>query len=287
MKNWLITKRTKRGISPVIATVLLIGLVVVAGLGVALVMFGTINSSDPLGVEVVAISSFETTDSDTRVDRFDITLENTKRTNVEISADAFSLFYFNGTPIQGWVMDQSKIVLTGYAIETIPLTCDNTIDQNEFVPGNDTIYIDITIYPQGETSSKSAKTFRSDVFAIGDTYGPLSLVSLNPSPIFSQIGLTMNFSVTNNGSMEINLQLEFSTASSSGIYFIMNGLNTSLHIFTLEKYESTTFQSEVFQLNSSALTIPGEPYLVFVTLSDYDNGDFLAFESLSVTYEPI
>ena len=85
MKNWLITKKTRRGISPVIATVLLIGLVVVAGLGVALVMFGTINTPDPLGIEVVAISSFETTDSDTKVDRFYITLQNTERTSIDIS----------------------------------------------------------------------------------------------------------------------------------------------------------------------------------------------------------
>ena len=287
MKNWLFTKRTKRGISPVIATVLLIGLVVVAGLGVALVMFGTINTPDPLGVEVVAISSFETTDSDLKVDKFDVTIQNTERTNVEISSDAFSLFYFNGTPILGWYMDQSKILLSALAIETVPLTCDNTIDQNELVPENDTIVIEVTIYPQGKTSARSAKTFSSDIFAIGNTYGPLSLTSLNPSPSFSQVGLIMNFSATNNGSMDINLQLAFSTASSNGLYFIMNGLNSSMYIFSLEKYESTTFQSEMFQLNSSALTNSDEPYLVFVTLSDTDNGNLLAFESLSVTYEPI
>ncbi|MHA2153920.1 MAG: archaellin/type IV pilin N-terminal domain-containing protein [Candidatus Hodarchaeales archaeon] len=287
MKNWLITKRTKRGISPVIATVLLIGLVVVAGLGVALVMFGTINTPDPLGVEVLAISSFETTDIDINVDKFDVTIQNTERTNVEISTDAFSLLYFNRTPILGWYMDQSKILLSGLSIVTIPLTCDNTIDQNELVPGNDTIFIDVTIFPEGKTSPKSARTFRSDIFTIGDTYGPVSLVSLSPSTTFSQEGLTLNFSVTNNGSTDLNLRLDFSTSSSSGLFFIVNGINTSLHVFTLEKLASTSFQSDVFQLNSSDLTSPGVPNLIFVTLSDNDNGNFLAIESLSVTYEPL
>ncbi|PWI48744.1 hypothetical protein CEE45_04985 [Candidatus Heimdallarchaeota archaeon B3_Heim] len=287
MKNWLITKKTKRGISPVIATVLLIGLVVVAGLGVALVMFGTINTPDPLGVEVIAISSFETTDSDIKVDRFDITLQNTERTNVEISADAFSLLYFDKTPIPGWYMDQSKILLPGLAIETISLTCDNTIDQNELIPGNDTIFIEVTVFPQGKTSSRSAKTFSSDVLTIGDTYGPTTLVSLNPSQTFGQEGLTMNFSLSNNGSMDMNLRLDFSVASSSGLFFILNSINRSSHIFTLEGFESTTFQEDLFQLNSSELTNPGEPYLIFVTLSDDDNGSILAIESLSVTYEPL
>ena len=286
MKNWLIRKRTKRAISPVIATVLLIGLVVVAGLAVALVMFGTINTPNPLNIEILAISSFETTDSDFYIDKFDVTLQNVERTKVEISADAFSLLYFNRTPITGWYMDQSKIILSGLAIVTVPLICDNTIDQNELVPGNDTIYIDVTVFPEGKTSPKSAKTFRSDILTVGDTYGPATLVSMTPLLTFGQEGLTMNFSVTNNGSMDLNLRLEFSIASSSGLYFIINGINTSLHTFTLEKFSLTTFQNELFQLNSSTSTSPGE-YLIFVTLSDYDNGDYLAIESLSVTYEPI
>ena len=56
--------KKRKAISPVIATVLLIGLVVLAGLGVALIIFGTINTPDPLKVEVVSISSFETTDEE-------------------------------------------------------------------------------------------------------------------------------------------------------------------------------------------------------------------------------
>ena len=56
MKKMLTFKRKKRAISPVIATVLLIGLVVVAGVGVAVVMFGTINSPDPLKLDIISIS---------------------------------------------------------------------------------------------------------------------------------------------------------------------------------------------------------------------------------------
>ncbi|MCK4847491.1 MAG: hypothetical protein KAT16_00540, partial [Candidatus Heimdallarchaeota archaeon] len=69
MRNLISFKRRKRAVSPVIATVLLIGLVVVAGLGVALVMFGTINTPDPLKIEFLSVSSFETTDGDYKVDR--------------------------------------------------------------------------------------------------------------------------------------------------------------------------------------------------------------------------
>ncbi len=286
-ENMMNMLKKKRGISPVIATVLLIGLVVVAGLGVALVMFGTLNTPDPLGVEVIGLSSFETTDNDIYVDRFDITLQNMERTNIEISPDAFSLLYFNRTPILGWYMDQTKILLSGLGIETISLACDNTIDQSELIPGNDTIYIDVTVYPQGKTSARSAETFRSDILTIGDTYGPLSLISLTSSLIFTQAGLTMNFSVINNGSLDLELRLEFSVASSSGLFFIINDINRSQYVFTLEKFEVTSFPSEVFQLNSSELTTPGEPNFVFVSLLDHDNDGLLALEMLSVTYEPI
>ncbi len=287
MKKLFKSRRKKRGISPVIATVLLIGLVVVAGLGVAIVMFGTINTPDPLGIEVLGFSSFETTDNDIKIDKFDITLQNTERTNIEITEESFSLFSIDRTLISGWSMDQSSIILPGLGSETIELSCDNTVDQSELTPENDTIYIEVTIYPQGKVNSRSGKTIRSDIFKVGDTYGPVSLVSRTPITTFSQSGLIMNFSVINNGSLALDLRLEFSTASSSGLYFLVNDVNTSQYIFVLGKYETSNFFDQVFQVNSSELTVPGEPYLIFVSLLDNETSKLLAIETLSVTYQPI
>ena len=67
-------KKKSRGVTPVIATVLLIGLVVIAGIGVALVIFGTINAPPPMKVSILSISDFETTDDNTLIDHFSVTL---------------------------------------------------------------------------------------------------------------------------------------------------------------------------------------------------------------------
>ena len=288
MKKWLRSLNRSRAISPVIATVLLIGLVVVAGLGVAFVLFGTINAPDPLKVEVVSISSFETTDYDYLIDKFDVTLENKERTSIRVKVDGFSLLHMNRTPIQGWTMDleQQEILIPALAIQTIPIACDNSIDQDELIPQNMSIYIDVTVFPVDKDDSRFAKTFRSDILLVGDTYGPLTLNVNNPSDIFGTEGLTMNFSVSNNGSTDLNLKLEFSTDAADKIFFLINGVNTSYHSFSLNGFSSTTFQSDLFQLNTTTLASPSETFLIFVTLWDSSSLRLLATQTLLPSYEP-
>ncbi len=288
MKKMLSYKRKKRAISPVIATVLLIGLVVVAGLGVALVMFGTINTPDPLKIEILSISSFETTDGDYKVDRFDLTLYNTERTNVRIETDSFTLLYSNQTEIIGWEMDlgQPEIIITALTIETITLACDNTLDEFELEPRNTTIYIDVTAYPAESNNPRLAKTFRSDILTIGDTVGPVSLSSLTVGSSFDQSGLVLNFSVANNGSSDLDLRLDFSTDSFSKIFYIINGVNSTTHSFTLDGFKATVFPDTLFQINTTSLAVFGENYLILVTLWDNESMDLLASEALLLTYEP-
>jgi FlaG/FlaF family flagellin (archaellin) len=288
MKNWLKYLKRSRAISPVIATVLLIGLVVIAGLGVALVIFGTINTPDALKIEVVSISSFETTDNDYLIDKLDITLENEERTNVLVKIDGFSLLYMNQTEIQGWYMDlaQQEILIPALTIQTIPIACDNSIDQNELVAQNTTIYIDVTVFPEGKDDSRHAEIFRSDLLLVGDTYGPLTLIAENPSDLFGKEGLIMNFSVSNNGSTDLNLKLDFSTDATDKIFFIINGVNKTTHSFSLSGFGITNFQFDLFELNTTALASPSETYLVFVTLWDSDSLRLLATQSLLPTYEP-
>ncbi len=286
MKNLFSYKRKKRAISPVIATVLLIGLVVIAGLGVALVMFGTINTPDPLKIEIVSISSFETTDGDYNVDRFDITLYNNERTNARIEMDAFSLLYFNQTEILGWEMDgQSEIIIPALTIQTITLACDNTLNEFELEPQNTTIYIDVTVYPADSNNPRLAKTFRSDILTIGDTFGPVSLSSFSVGSSFDQSGLTLNFSVTNNGSSDLNLRLDFATDSLGKFFYKINGVNSTSHSFTLDGFQTTVFPDTLFQINSTSLAVIGEIYLIFVTLWDDDNMNLLATEALLLAYE--
>lgn len=278
----------KRAISPVIATVLLIGLVVIAGLGVAIVIFGTVNTPAPLKVEVVGISSFETTDDDYLVDRFEITIENTERTSLRITRDSFRVFYFNRTEILGWSLDISfdEIPLRPFEIsDGLFLECDNTDDQNELTPTNTTIYIDVTVYPEGNDDPRSAKTFSSDLLVIGETYGPVSLVTTIPSSTFGREGLFMNLTVANSGSLDLNLILEFSTGSFGQFFFTINGENSTTHSFTLDGFSSTNFPTDVFQMNSTVNAVPDD-HIVFVTLLDNDNQKVFAIHVLVVTYEP-
>ena len=287
-KMCFLLSRKKRAISPVIATVLLIGLVVVAGLGVAIVMFGTINAPDPLKVEVVGISSFETTDDDYLVDRFEITLENKERTSLTVKLDSFKLLYFNRTEISGWTLDlnSDEVLLRPYEIsDGLFLKCDNSIDEDELIPTNTTIYIDVTVYPEGEDNPRLAKTYRSDLLTIGDTYGPISFGYSLSSTTFDQNGLPMNFTISNSGSLDLNLILDFSTGSSGQFFFIINGDNSTRHNFFLAGFSSTNFPTDVFRMNSTALASPGS-HIVFITLIDGDNQKVLALIVLSVTFEP-
>ncbi|MHA1227083.1 MAG: archaellin/type IV pilin N-terminal domain-containing protein, partial [Candidatus Hodarchaeales archaeon] len=171
--------KKSRGVTPVIATVLLIGLVVVAGIGVALVMFGTINTPTPIKVEVISISEFKTTDDDIYVDRFSVTIHNTERSNIVILSDGFTLRWFNQSIIEGWALDLDvdSIIIPALNIWTVPLACDSSNDDLELTPQNDTIYLDVTVFPENSITPRSAKTFQSDILTIGDTYGPVTLTA--------------------------------------------------------------------------------------------------------------
>ena len=128
--------------------------------------------------------------------------------------------------------------------------------------------------------------YRSDILTIGDTFGPVSLSSFVVSSSFDQSGLTLNFSVSNNGSSDLDLRLDFSTDSFSKIFYKVNGVNSTSHSFTLDGFKTTIFPDTIFQINSTSLAAFGENYLVFVTLWDNDNMNLLATEALLLTYEP-
>ncbi|MHA2227501.1 MAG: archaellin/type IV pilin N-terminal domain-containing protein, partial [Candidatus Hodarchaeales archaeon] len=158
-------RKKSRGVSPVISTVLLIALVIVAGIGVALVLFSAVSTPAPFKVEVISISDFKTTDNDIFIDQFEVTIENSERTSVRIGNEAFELIsYENGTSIQGWKMDLDveELILTANNIMDIPLKC--SVDQGELIPENDSIYILVTVSPQG---NNNFETFKSKPFIVG------------------------------------------------------------------------------------------------------------------------
>lgn len=277
-----------RGVTPVIATVLLIGLVVIAGIGVALVVFGTVSTPAPLEVDIISISEFETTDDDIYIDRFSITLHNSERTNVRIKQDAFSLMLRDGSDILGWTMelDQAAILLPALSIQTIPLSCDPSDNQNELIPRNDTIYVDVTVFPEGSDRQRSARTFRSDLLIVGDTFGPIKLETQETSLILEPIGLNLSFNINNLGSTDANLILEFSTDSSNSIYFSINGINRTSFTFLLPKYGSTTLPDEVFTINPIASGVSqGSKHFVLILMKNQADQTPISSLFIELTYQ--
>ncbi|MFX0050782.1 MAG: archaellin/type IV pilin N-terminal domain-containing protein [Candidatus Hermodarchaeota archaeon] len=273
-----------RGVTPVIATVLLIGLVVVVGIAVAIVMFGTINAPDPIEIKIEEISNFETTDKDFLIDRFQVKLLNKERTSVIIQTDAFTIILQNGTEKDGWQINrtQNEFILPGLEELLIQLSCDPIDDRSELSPNNDTIYIEVTVFPEG--SPKNEKTYRSTLLIVGDTTGGFYLTSFTSETILTSGGLNLSFDVANFGSTDRDLSLEFTTGSSD-IYFEINGNNKTRHYFSLAKFSSTTFSSDTFTVKPES-SILGDDIVFFeVWLWDQESLKQISFAYFSLTYK--
>lgn len=235
-----------RGVSPVIATILLIGLVVVAGIAVAVVMFGTINSPAPIKVEILGISDFETTDSNVLIDKFSVLIRNVERSNIRIESDAFTLEFFNETPIEGWEMNPDQaIYLSPREIVKIFLTCDLVVGE-QLKPDQDTIYIEVKVFPQDSTTERSAQTFSSDLLSVGNTYGPISLVLPVPTGVLEATGSDINFTITNNGSADQDLELELYTDTPKDITFSIEGVNRTTVSFSLAGFSNVILNCTIF-----------------------------------------
>ncbi len=279
-----------RGVTPVIATVLLIGLVVVAGIGVALVVFGTINTPSPLNISVLSISDFESTDNDFFVDHFSVTLQNTERTNVRIKQEAFSIYNRTKSPeseITGWIMDlnQAEIILPALTIETFPISCDTDLNENELTPRNDTIYIKVTVYPEGSDNPRAAKTFFSDLLIVGDTYGPFYLTSQQTNLNLGQSGLNLSINIANFGSTDTNLVLDISTDSMQSLYFAINGLNSTSQMFSVNRYTNISLTDSITVYPIPSGVSNGNKYFVLIFLKDQENQVPLASLFLELTYQ--
>ncbi len=291
MRITQVFRKSSRGVTPVIATVLLIGLVVVAGIGIAILMFGTIATPDPLKVEILAISEFKTTEDEMKdflVDHFSVTVQNVERTTVRIESDAFQLLNRDKDPISGWSMslDLEQIVLPALSIQNIPLACDPDADSSELAPLNDTIYIEVTVYPEESTNPRSAKTFRSNLLIVGNTYGPVYLKRQTPGSILGDGGLNLSYNVENYGSTKLDVYLEFTSSPSDQIFFNINGINSSTHSFSLTKYANNSLSNDVFTVKPFPSKVSsGDTFLILIYLWDQENLNLLALDFHLLEYQ--
>ncbi len=286
-------RRKLRGVSPVIATILLIGLTVVAGVAVAVMLFGTANAPDPIKVLVLSISDFETTDDDFLIDQFSVTIQNDERTNIRIEQDSFSLKTVNQsdrnqtTEIPEWSVDfdYDEIYLPGLAIQTFTLSCDPTLDEVELTPRTNLVIIEIIVFPEDSTNPRSAKTFKSDTLRIGDTNGPVLLTSMNAETNFGVEGLNLSFNLTNFGSTDLDLIIDFSTDSSEKISFAIDRNNQTTQLyFSLLQYSTTNFTSNTFTVLPTDLTVTDDNYIILVTIWNQANLKIISSAVLNLIY---
>ncbi|MFW9853976.1 MAG: archaellin/type IV pilin N-terminal domain-containing protein [Candidatus Thorarchaeota archaeon] len=283
-----------RAISPVIATVLMIGLVVVAGLGIALVIFGTVATPTPINVDVIGISEFESTDNNILVDRFRVALQNTESSVVLIQrADAFEVRDQNRSVMPGWRLNltQDLIPLRPLQILTLPISLDRNIPSaTELVPENDTIYVHVTVYPEGSRfTDQEARIFRSDLLAIGDTLGPVYLTAQTPSTEFDTNGVNLTMNIVNNGSTNLNLLLEITSDSPSHIFFTIDGTNSSQGSLpaTLQKYQNNSLSGVNIKVNADPVrAVPSAVYQIFITLKDRNSPKSWDIVRIFLTYQP-
>ena len=272
-------QRKARGVTPVIATILLIGLVVVAGIAVAIMMFGTINAPAPINVDILAISDFETTDTDILIDRFSTTIQNVERSNIRIESDAFTLEDIDENPINGWTMDPDQaIFLSPSEIVTVSLICDPAIG-DQLTPTEDRIYITVKVFLAD--SERLAESFTSDLLSVGDTNGPILLEYQTPSLNLEDSGLEINFTITNNGSADQDLKLELYTDSPNNITFILEGVNRTTISFSIVGFGDGNLNCTVFP---TALANEDDIYVISAFLWGQEGLGLIQIVSLTLVY---
>ena len=120
---------------------------------------------------------------------------------------------------------------------------------------------------------------------MGDTNGPVSLTSLNANTNFGLGGLNLSFNVTNYGSTDLDLWIDFSTDSSEKINFAIDGNNQSTELyFSLQQYNNTNFASNTFTVLPTDKTVTDDSYMILVTIWNQVNFNLISSASLILTY---
>lgn len=194
-----------RAVSPIIATILLVALVVVGGALTFVVLAGIFTGNAPLDLEVEAVSDFRSENGDVRVDRFQISISNLRTQTAVIKRAEIFVYRSDNSLLTGWRVPgtSEEYLLSGKQTVDLTLRCFNPDD--ELLPQADRIYVEFLAYRSGDTDGDS-KNITSSIVAVGQTYGPVSLSVNSTYTLDSNLTLT----VRNNGTTALNLVVELS-----------------------------------------------------------------------------
>ncbi|MFX0116147.1 MAG: archaellin/type IV pilin N-terminal domain-containing protein [Candidatus Hodarchaeota archaeon] len=201
----------RRGMSPLLATILLIALVIVGGALVFIVLSGLFTQNAPLDLEVEAISDFKSEDGDIQVDRFQVSIKNLRTETALIKMSEIEVFIQdqdnddNYMQLAGWraVETANEYLISGKETINIDLHCINP--DHELFPRVDVIRVDFNAYRSNDRDG-TPTNFKSGGVRVGQTYGPVGLSIQSSHTLDSNLTLT----VSNNGTTDLDLVVELS-----------------------------------------------------------------------------
>lgn len=158
-------KLKKLGTSPIIATILLIGLTVFSGAVLYGVTTAYLNQPNPVSLTYTNPTVFKTTASNTyfqnsQIDSFDVPVSNPNYQQMTINLAGSKVYYTNGTQLTSWSADSntSTLLLNGRESTVVTFSTPvGTIGSQELNIG-DQIYVNFSIAKPDGSGSKYIKT---------------------------------------------------------------------------------------------------------------------------------
>jgi flagellin-like protein len=266
--------RRRKAVSPVIATVLLIGIAVIGGF-IVLAMITTVYSQqEPINVRFIGASNFRSTELvtvgyDSTVDYFEITLQNMGQEAIFFYKTDFQVINVTGSPIipeellSSWWIDDSRreIIINGGEIITFPVK--TVIDSHELRPDEDSARINIVFIRRLETPDEAGfEDFVAETFLIRDTYGPVEFKQ--GASGFNNTHWNLTFSTTNWGTESINLGVQIIFYNETAF----NAVNQTLVTEIMGHGDGSNSKDILFQFQKTGNFRTGTTYLFFVKVYD-------------------
>lgn len=210
-------KKSKRGVSPIIAEILLIGLTMLAGAITFTTVYVAYNSKPPISVTIDSYSDFKLVNSNnsTKYNSFSFVLDNQGKREVELKQNDFKLFNVLNNPLLNWTIsrDFELAPLQSYSITVI----STSNKDSDWLTFNSTINVQLTVsaLDNGEKATISSSfTIDSSVVSQGPLKISIPAKYLNKtkSGSFAILNSTVNnltVDVLNFGHLPVNYTLEF------------------------------------------------------------------------------
>ena len=237
--------RAKRGLSPIVAEILLIGLTMLAGA----LTFGTVivvlTSKEPIVVNIDNFSDFklEGYSNSTKYNTFSFVIDNQGKRAIGVRAQDFQLFNASSNKeIPNWNMSRN-CELSSLQSYYITVTTADT-NQSNWISFQSSIKVQIIAYGLEDSYDNADKAVFSSGITVSDelvSVGPLELIS-NRTVLGNENYATLNSSLSFNNSLEINVQNFGNLNTSYSLDFIVSSRNISM---TLHYLGSSTNLSSV------------------------------------------